>query len=711
MRIEVIAAAALAAAPIATAYPADGWFLHNGDSGTNASSMDGKGSGGSGIQTPGGWTNEAGTVSLGMTAGGAYYVLNDRESNYLVMTPFNLVSYDTPAGASLTVTPGARLTLGFKGSYYRDTDSSSDKYRSYVTVSDVRVMDDALLLLFPAHSFVNDKNEKITGTDVLKGNISLASGAELMINTYAQGTDVRQNELAASVTGKGTITWVPGDSVATSTRHNAYVTGDLSGFSGNLVHYSTDLVTGLNILYLENENSVPANPAPGDTAYVAVTNGAYLTVQNACWDSAANRSWDFGSGRTPAVSAVTPQAKIVIRGRVTGSSGFIKAGYGPLVFAGETDISGTATVSYGVVYVEQAALALTNSVTWSVAAGDATVHYPDSVEMETLYLKGTDSGGQSSMSGTSGCAGWATTPDGAASKTAAVMKKRYVAGDESHAYVLRSPKTAANYVFAGNTLTVKNALVGSCLGSGANIGYTLTVPDLRVPAGGYCKLQGITGGSRPYGWGGEYTVAASGVLDFYGIAALTNNIYAKISGAGLLRFAVNAGANPPSKQDDFLYGDLSGFTGVIEAQATGSGTKPMLGFVRGISFPGDMAVKTSGGLVATNGVKLVFSASGTIGPNRGVDFGNGTRTEIYVAAGETVTISSEVYGASGFEKTGSGTLVFTGSLRKLSGVVKVTAGTLKLPHKSRCGAFTLEVASGASVVYSNAGVGSVYYLR
>ena len=188
-------------------------------------------------------------------------------------------------------------------------------------------------------------------------------------------------------------------------------------------------------------------------------------------------------------------------------------------------------------------------------------------------------------------------------------------------------------------------------------------------------------------------------MDFHGVAAVTNNIYAKISGAGLLRFSVNQGATPPSKQDDFLYGDLSEFTGVIEAQATGSGTKPMLGFVRGISFPGDTAAKTRGGLVATNGVKLVFSASGTIGPNRGVDFGSGTRTEIYVAAGETVTISSDVVGASGFEKTGAGTLILTGKLRNLTGTVRVSEGTLVLPSESRCKSFTLDVAPGAMVVH------------
>ncbi len=113
----------------------------------------------------------------------------------------------------------------------------------------------------------------------------------------------------------------------------------------------------------------------------------------------------------------------------------------------------------------------------------------------------------------------------------------------------------------------------------------------------------------------------------------------------------------------------------------------------------------------TNGARLAFAASGEIGPNRGILFGSGVRPVVDVAADETVTVNSAVTGTSGFEKTGAGTLVFTGSLRKLSGVVKVSAGTLKLPHKSRCGTFTVEVAPGASVVYTQIGAGSVYYLR
>ena len=163
---------------------------------------------------------------------------------------------------------------------------------------------------------------------------------------------------------------------------------------------------------------------------------------------------------------------------------------------------------------------------------------------------------------------------------------------------------------------------------------------------------------------------------------------------------MNTQANPPSKQDDYLYGNLSAFTGVIEAGATGSGAKPVLAFATAKSFPGDTTAKTEQGLSVANGVKLAFAASGSIGPNRGVFFGNGTQTVVDVAAGETVEISSDVLGASGFEKTGAGTLVLTGNLKGLSGTVKVSEGTLSLPCESRCRTFTLDVAEGATVTHA-----------
>ena len=658
--------AVLAAAPVL----AEDYFLR-GDDVNNASSLNGSGS-------AAGWTNAAGTVSSSMTAGNSYFILADRDY-YLINSQWS-PTWTAPEGASLTLNPNATLRLALR----RNAESQTPT----VSFGDVYLGENSFFVGLTAFQ---------SSTHTIGGRFFMSNGAEIKLNNSASSSaDVRQIYLSATVSGKGTISSVPSDSSATSQGRNTYITGDLSGFAGNLVTYSPDIVTGNNNLQLIGEKSIPADPAPGETAAVVVTNGAAILVGQD-WISGTNRIWDFGSGRPPRV-IVSPRKSIVIRGRATGSSGFQKNGYGALVFDGETDISGTATVAVGVVDVKEPALSMDGNVTWSVSAG-AAVHFPDSVAMPVYYLQATDGGGQSSMSGTSGSGGWAETQEGVATKTATVMKKRYVV---DNGYVLRSPSGGnSDYAFGGNTLTVTNGVVGHALnGSGDNNEYVLTIYDMRVSAGGTCKLLGVTGNNKAYGWGGNYEIGEGALLFFSGVATQSNRIYANISGTGKLQFPVNTLASPPSKQNDYLYGDLSAFIGVIEAGATGSGTKPILSFVTAKSFPGDMAAKTEQGLSAANGVKLAFSASGSIGPNRGVFFGTGTQTVVDVAAGETVVISSDISGTSGFEKTGTGTLALTGNLKGLSGTVKVSEGTLSLPSESRCRTFTLDVAEGATVTYA-----------
>jgi len=629
-------------------------------------------------QYAGGWTNAVGTSYSSMTAGNSYYVIPEQDY-YLINSPRNVDSWTAPGGASLTVSPNAELRLALRG---------IGNKTSTISFGDVHVGENSLFWVIPALGQLSS-----TGY-MLNGNFLMSEDSELKLNNSASGNDIRQITLAATVSGKGTISSIPSDTSATSVGRNTYISGDLSGFTGDLVTYSPDVVTGNNILRLIGEKSIPADPAQGETASVVVTNGATILVGQD-WNSGANRIWDLGSGRMPIVNVAAARNSVVIRGRATGSAGFQKNGCGALVFDGETDISGTATVAYGVVDVKEPALSMDGSVVWSVSAG-AAVHFPDSVTMPVYYLKATDGGGQSSMSGTSGGGGWAETPSGTATKTAAVMKKRYVVDG---GLVLRSPNAIdRDYAFGGNTLTVANGVVAHALSDNSSE-YVLTIWDMRVPASGVCKMQGVAG-NKPYGWGGNYEIGEGALLSFRGVVNQSNRIYANISGTGKLEFPVNTGANPPSKQNDYLYGDLSAFTGVIEAGATGSGTKPILAFATAKSFPGDMAAKTEQGLSATNGVKLAFAASGSIGPNRGVFFGNGTRTVVDVAAGETVVISSDISGTSGFEKTGAGTLVLTGNLKGLSGTVKVSEGTLSLPCESRCRTFTLDVAEGATVTHA-----------
>jgi len=671
-KITLAGAVALATL-LPAASRADDFFLRGSD--TTSGTTIGSSLNGANGQYAGGWTNAVGTSYSSMTAGNSYYVIPEQDY-YLIFSPRGVASWTAPEGASLTVSPNAELRLALKG--VGNTTST-------ISFGDVHVGENSLLWVVPALDN--------TGY-ILNGNFLMSEGSELKLNNFASGNDIRQITLAATMSGKGTISSIPTDASATSVGRNTFITGDLSGFTGNLVTYSPDIVTGNNNLQLTGEKSIPADPAPGETASVVVTNGASI-LAGQDWISGTNRIWDLGSGRPPRV-IVSPQKSVVIRGRATGSAGFGKYGDGVLVFDGETDISGPVTVAVGVVDVREPAKSMADSVTWSVSNGVAAVHFPDSVAMPAYYLKATDGPNQSSMSGTSGSGGWAETPGGSATKTAAVMKKRYVV---DNGYVLRPPSAGnRDYAFGGNTLTVNNGAVVHTLNASANTSeYVLTIYDMRVPAGGVCKMQGVTG-NKPYGWGGNYEIGEGALLSFYGVASQSNRIYANISGTGKLNFPVNPSAN--SKQDDYLYGDLSAFTGVIEAGATGSGTKPILAFATAKSFPGDTAAATEQGLSVANGVKLVFSASGSIGPNRGVFFGNGTRTVVDVAAGETVEISSDVSGTSGFEKTGAGTLVLTGNLKGLSGTVKVSEGTLSLPCESRCRTFTLDIAEGATVTHA-----------
>ena len=643
-------------------------FFLRGDDGFASSSLNGSGT------SVAGWTNAVGTVSKSMTAGNSYFIPAGKDV-YLIRTPESSQPWTAPEGASLTVNQSAALSLALKTT-------------ATVTFGDVYLGKNSFLWL---------QTSTGSASHTLGGSFFMSDGAELKLANYAPlgGKDYRMIYLSATVSGKGTISSVPMDSTATSLSRSTYITGDLSGFTGNLVSYCPNIVTGYSTLQLTGEKSIPADPAPGETASVVVTNGASILVGQD-WISGTNRVWDFGSGRPPRV-IVSPRKSVVIRGRATGSAGFLKDGNSALVFDGDTDISGTVTVANGVVDVRESAKSMEDSVTWSVSAGSAAVHFPDSVTMPVLYLKESDEREHSSMSGTGSSGGWAETPGGAATKTAAVMNKRYVVDG----YVLRSPYGCNNdYTFGGNTLTVANGTVAHARSaSDPPSEFVLTIYDMRVPAGGTCGLQGVAG-NKPYGWGGNYEIADGALLSFYGLASQTNMVYANISGTGKLNFPVNTKANPPSKQDDYLYGNLSAFTGVIEAGATGSGTKPVLAFATAKSFPGDTAAKTEQGLAVTNGVKLVFAASGLIGPNRGVFFGTGTQTVVDVAAGETVEISSDVLGASGFEKTGAGTLVLTGNLKGLSGTVKVSEGTLSLPCESRCRTFTLDVAEGATVTHA-----------
>lgn len=696
MRIEVIAAIVAFAFMPCAAVAADYYLIGLDNNGPVNSSLSGAGDPPGWSLTDGGSTRAA----KGMTSGNTYHVTTSSRG-YVNMPCYEngqvVDGWISPEDAPIFIHSGAMFMIASR--VYGRPGEAAPFYRS-ATYRSISVESGATLRFSPSNTGLNT---------TVNGNFELAAGAVCEIGSRGSSTDTQTTTLAATVTGKGTIASFCTESVAgTYTVAASYITGDLSGFSGNLVLPANPYVSAQRRLWITGEKSCPADPAPGEEAYVAITNQRLVTTVD--WISGTNRTWLLGDN---AAISLNGNNMLAIMGAVKASSDLVKSGNGILVLGGAPQVSGKVTVDNGVVDVLDEGFAAGGTFNQAAASSGAAFHFPDAIEMPVRYLAATDVAGQSSMSGTSNCGGWATTSGGAKAESTAVLKKRYVVDSGTGGRLLRSPSGINNdYFFGGNTLTVKSGAVVNALSTSDNLAERrLTVYDLRVPENGLCTFQGVSGANKAYGWGGNYMIGAGGEMTFYGVPTVTNRIYAAISGPGRLAFRLNTGLNPPGKQEDFILGDLSAFTGVIETYGPGTSARPTLGFSTARSFPGDCVAATADGLVVTNGARVAFAASGEIGPNRGVLFGSGVRPVVDVAADETATVKSAVTGTSGFEKTGAGTLVFTGSLRSLTGVVKVTAGTLVLPHKSRCGAFTLEVASGASVVYSNAGVGSVYYLR
>ena len=685
---------AFALAPCA-AVAADYYLIGLDNNGAVNSSLSGAGDPPGWSLTDGGPTRDA----KGMTSGNTYHVTT-LSRGYVNMPSYEngqvVDGWVSPANAPIFVHSGAMFMIASR--VWGRSGEFAPFHRS-ATYRSISVESGATLRLYPAGPGLNT---------TVNGNFELAEGALCEIGSRGSSTDTQTTTLAATVTGKGTMSSYCVESVAgTYTVAASYITGDLSGFSGNLVLPANPYVSAQRRLWITGEKSCPADPAPGEEAYVAITNQTLVTTVD--WISGTNRTWLLGDN---AAISLNGNNMLAIMGAVKASSDLVKSGNGILVLGGAPQVSGKVTVYNGVVDVLDEGFAAGGTFNQAaVSSSGAAFHFPDAVEMPVRYLAATDGAGQSSMSGTSNCGGWATTSGGAKAESTAGFKKRYVVDGGK---VFRPPAAINNdYFFGGNTLTVRNGVVVNVLGaSGSDFAERrLTIYDLRVAENGFCKMQGASGGNKAYGWGGNYMIGAGGELAFYGAPTVTNNIYAAISGSGRLVFHVNALLNPPGKQEDFLFGDLSSFTGAIETYGPGTSARPTLGFSTARSFPGDCVAATADGLTVTNGARVAFAASGEIGPNRGVLFGSGVRPVVDVAADETVTVYSAVSGTSGFEKTGAGTLALVGNLRKLSGTVKVSAGMLKLPHKSRCGAFTVEVASGASVVYTQIGAGSVYYLR
>ena len=215
----------------------------------------------------------------------------------------------------------------------------------------------------------------------LAGTIDMAEGSHLKVYSYVHNSSkttylVKQATLAATVTGRGRITMLRGAAAISGTGNETtansskaiiqWITGDLSGFTGDLEVYGEG--TQKNIyMRLMGESSIPGDPAPDELAYVIVTNAAKLRVDHD-WVSPTNRIWILGASGTPEIY-VDAGKTLTINGPVIGTVGLKKTGDGTLILNDKTRLSGTITVSAGklprVVYITPDADGTGSGGSWS----------------------------------------------------------------------------------------------------------------------------------------------------------------------------------------------------------------------------------------------------------------------------------------------------------------------------------------------------------
>ncbi len=314
----------------------------------------------------------------------------------------------------------------------------------------------------------------------------------------------------------------------------------------------------------------------------------------------------------------------------------------------------------------------------------------------------------SSFSGSSGCAGWASTATGTAKvsfngSNGAVdpdgvyhmnglssfsVPSGYPNTYEANYKGVRLPAGAANanndksYVFPGHQLVFDGgfSFINDKLESN-NDNAVFRVDNLLVKSGSHGEIRhGDDGNGQDrlkFLAGNRWEIENGGKLlvNLDGKGRRSFQCDATVVGQGTFGTGVGVGTVATFTSSNYgkvtFSGDLSAFEGVFVVMETSpaySGTAdtiqsamPYLTTVIGSasawpqSTPdGDVLL---GSVVVTNGAKLAFACSVDSAEIRGWDFGTGAVPTVDVASGYTVRVFGPVSGTKGLNKTGAGTLV------------------------------------------------------
>ena len=523
---------------------------------------------------------------------------------------------------------------------------------------------------------------------VLHGG-SLKSTADLTINSN-RGISLGSQHGTINVNNGTTLTY---NGIAAS---NGNLTK--SG-TGTLVFGGANTYTGDTII---SAGTFQTTGTLADTTDVSVSSGAIYDVD--ATDTIQSLS---GAGNVELASGITlttgDTGNDEISGVISGAANLTKAGSGTLTLSGTNTFTGDLTISAGTVIMTGTladSVDVVNSGTYDIDASDTIQSLSGSgaVQIATSQTLTTGDAGDDTISGVISGAGslvkigsgkltlsGTNTYTGSTAITAGTVS---IANDSGLGAAPGSA-TAGHLTINGGIL---QSTANFTLSSNRGVALGASHGTFNVDGSTALTIAGIISGANNIIKSGNGTLVLSGINTYSGattISAGTLNISGQLGSGTYSNTINNSGVFEfSSSSNQALSGIISNTgnliksgSGILTLSATNTytGTTTISGGV--ISINGEAGLgatpgSPSAGHLTLNGGTLKPTATFTLNSNRGIALGTSHGT-IDLDTGLTLTYGGIVAGSNNLTKSGSGTLLLSGT-SSYSGQTIINAGKLQV---------------------------------
>ena len=603
----------------------------------------------------GGLTVSEGTVSVAKTAylgsGDVYVGTNGTiafSGTYTTFSATNISGTGTVSGA-LSASSSSTLAIG-DGSSFTGTTYISSGYLNYTSSTAFG----STLELASGTSLYNSSSATFSGNLVLDGTTTFYVSSALTFgeNSSVTGTTFTRYN-SSSYTGtiyfygdvdltyfyayRGTNRFVGAD-VDIDYYYNYYGATYFNGATGTIGTLSlgtSSSYTGSVYIY-GGSNLTLGGIA--NTSYGTLYLGNATIATNTTWSTSRKitLTQSYDSTYTGTVFQVADGKTLTLSGVLSGAGSLTKTGTGTLVLSGSNTYTGGTTITAGTVSVASTSYLGTGG-TYIDTAGTLAIS-SSTAGLSATNISGT---GTVSVALTSSTSNTLAVGDGSSFTGTTYVSSGYLNYTSSTAFgsTLELASGTRLYVSSSSSATFSGSLVLD----GTTYIYAYSGSSLT-----FDEDSSVTGDTLRNYWYGTVTFRGDVDLDTFYADTYSSGI-TNFDGAdatiGTLKFATNARVN--------IYG----------------GTEMTIGGISGTS--GTLSIGN-----ATVTFDSTFSSSREITLSTSLD-DEYTGTTFCVAEDETVTLSGTLSGAGSLTKTGTGTLVLSGTVSN-TGALAVSAGTLDL---------------------------------